>query len=119
MLGETEASVKRRAEAALARVRALLAGALAQGSPLAEVSVAPCESAVGGGAMPTARLPSWGLALAPVPGTRATDLELSLRRADPPVIARIVDDRVVLDMRTVLPRDTEVLLAAVVAAVLP
>jgi L-seryl-tRNA(Ser) seleniumtransferase len=119
MLGETEASVKRRAEAALARVRALLAGALAQGAPLAEVSVAPCESAVGGGAMPTARLPSWGLALAPVPGTRATDLELGLRRADPPVIARIVDDRVVLDMRTVLPRDTEALLAAVVAAVLP
>jgi L-seryl-tRNA(Ser) seleniumtransferase len=119
MLGETEASVRRRAEAALAGVRALLAGAPGQGAPRAEVSLAPCESAVGGGAMPTARLPSWGLALAPVHGTRATDFELALRRSDPPVIARIVDDRVVLDMRTVLPRDTEALLAAVAAAVLP
>jgi L-seryl-tRNA(Ser) seleniumtransferase len=117
MLGETEASVRRRAEAALAGVRALLAGT--QGAPRAEVSLASCESAVGGGAMPTARLPSWGLALAPVSGARATDFELALRRSDPPVIARILDDRVVLDMRTVLPRDTEALLAAVAAAVLP
>jgi L-seryl-tRNA(Ser) seleniumtransferase len=119
MLGETEASVRQRAEAALAGVRALLARTPGQGAPRAEVSLAPCESAVGGGAMPTARLPSWGLALAPVPGSgsRATDVELALRRSDPPVIARILDDRVVLDMRTVLPRDTEALLAAVAAAV--
>ncbi|HWN67802.1 MAG TPA: hypothetical protein VNM90_09185, partial [Haliangium sp.] len=60
-----------------------------------------------------------GLALEPAPGARAIDLELALRRADPPVIARILDDRVVLDLRTVPPRDTEALLAAVVAAVLP
>jgi L-seryl-tRNA(Ser) seleniumtransferase len=121
MLGETEAGVRRRAEAALARVQALLADAPGRDAPLAEVALAPCESAVGGGAMPTARLPSWGLALAPVPasGARATDLELALRRAEPPVIARILDDRVVLDLRTVLLRDTEALLAAVVAAVLP
>jgi L-seryl-tRNA(Ser) seleniumtransferase len=117
MLSETEASVRARAEDALDRVRALLtdaAGALA-----AEVSLARCESAVGGGSMPTTRLPSWGLALAPAAGTRATDLELGLRRAAPPVIARIVDGRVLLDLRTVPARDIHALLAAVVAAVLP
>jgi seryl-tRNA(Sec) selenium transferase len=31
----------------------------------------------------------------------ANQIEASLRRASPPVIARIVDDRVLLDLRTV------------------
>jgi L-seryl-tRNA(Ser) seleniumtransferase len=120
MLRETEASVRERAEAALARVHALVAAA-DHGALRAVVALAPCESTVGGGAMPTAKLPSWGLALVPVPGAgvRATELALDLRRAEPPVIARIVDDFLVLDLRTVLPQDTEGLLAAVVAAVVP
>ncbi|HWN70931.1 MAG TPA: L-seryl-tRNA(Sec) selenium transferase, partial [Haliangium sp.] len=44
MLGEPEAGVKQRAEAALSAVRALLAGAPAQGAPVADVSLTPCES---------------------------------------------------------------------------
>jgi len=40
-----------------------------------------------------------------------------LRLQSPPVIARIEDDRVVLDPRTVLPDEDERLLQAVIAAV--
>ena len=35
----------------------------------------------------------------------ADQIEQYLRSLDPPVIARIQDDRVVLDLRTVLPED--------------
>ena len=37
-----------------------------------------------------------------------------LRQLDPPVIARIADDRVVLDLRTVQPDEDEPLAAALV-----
>ena len=41
------------------------------------------------------------------------ELAAALRAADPPVIARIEDDRVVLDPRTVLPEQDRQLLAAI------
>jgi L-seryl-tRNA(Ser) seleniumtransferase len=53
-------------------------------------------ASVGGGAFPTARIPSAAIALAGDP----EQLDIRLRAADPPVIARIVDDRIVLDART-------------------
>jgi L-seryl-tRNA(Ser) seleniumtransferase len=60
-----------------------------------------CESAVGGGAMPTASLPSWGVALSPAPGgVGVDDLDARLRAAPVPVIGRIADDRLLLDVRT-------------------
>jgi L-seryl-tRNA(Ser) seleniumtransferase len=115
MLGEPEDGVKRRAEAALAALDARLARS--PGEALrAHAALAPCRSTVGGGAMPTATLPSWGIALVPVPGARAADIEAALRRAAVPVIARIVEERVILDLRTVLPRDAEALAAAAAAA---
>ncbi len=58
------------------------------------------ESAVGGGAAPTAHLRTVLISL--THGTlTANQLETALRRATPPVIARIVEDRVLLDLRTV------------------
>lgn len=57
------------------------------------------ESAVGGGSLPGATLPTVLLALT-VP--RPDDFLAQLRAADPPVIARIADDRVLFDPRTVL-----------------
>lgn len=59
------------------------------------------ESAVGGGSLPGQVLPSFAVRLAG--GGQA--LATRLRRADPPVIARVHDDDVWLDVRTVLPRD--------------
>jgi L-seryl-tRNA(Ser) seleniumtransferase len=71
----------------------------------------PAETAgvVGGGAMPLAELRSRALALAPE-GLSPDAVEERLRRNDPPMIARIHEDRVLLDLRCV--RDDEVPLLA-------
>jgi L-seryl-tRNA(Ser) seleniumtransferase len=60
-------------------------------------SVIDTDASVGGGAFPTARIPSAAVAL----GGPAARIERELRLGDPPVIARVADDRVLLDPRTV------------------
>jgi L-seryl-tRNA(Ser) seleniumtransferase len=64
------------------------------------------RSAVGGGSLPGQTQPSWAVALpAPSPDTLAA----ALRHADPPVVGRIEDDQVLLDLRTVLSEQDPVL----------
>ena len=58
------------------------------------------ESAVGGGAAPTAHLRTMLISLTHGNLT-ANQLEAALRRSSPPLITRIVDDRVLIDLRTV------------------
>ena len=62
----------------------------------------PGLSTVGGGSLPGESLPTALLAL---PAGHAEWLAEQLRSGDPPVIARIQDDRVVLDLRTVADQD--------------
>jgi len=57
-------------------------------------SVVESEGKVGGGSMPLARLPGFGVAV-----QGGADLLDELRRGDPPVIALLREDRVVLDVR--------------------
>ena len=57
-------------------------------------------SAVGGGAAPEAKLET-SLIVVTHRSLSANQLEEKLRQSDPPVIARIEDDKVVLDLRTV------------------
>ena len=79
--------------------------------------VAASRSAIGGGSLPGETLPSWVLA---VPcQSRSGGPEAAMRRlrqGDPPVVARIEGDRVLLDPRTVLPEDEGDLLRAVGSA---
>lgn len=63
-------------------------------------TVMPTESVVGGGTTPGTRLASFAVALQPGDGG-AEDLAARLRRLDPPVIGRIQQERVLLDLRTV------------------
>jgi L-seryl-tRNA(Ser) seleniumtransferase len=58
------------------------------------------QSQVGGGALPLQAVPTWALAVKPLKGT-AQALEAALRHVDPPIVARIIDDRLILDMRTI------------------
>jgi L-seryl-tRNA(Ser) seleniumtransferase len=67
-------------------------------------------STIGGGSAPGSALPTRLLALAH-PALGAHPLEARLRAMDPPIIARIEQDRVVLDVRTVQPEQDELLLA--------
>jgi len=74
-------------------------GALAAAGVKAEVVAS--ESAVGGGSLPGETLPTRALAVSPDDSAEA--LARRLRRADPPLVARIERDRVLIDPRTVLP----------------
>ncbi len=106
MIAETQASLGRRAKSIAARLEA--AGIVA--------AVVETTSTVGGGSLPEETQPSRGIALTAASAARAIG---ALRKADPPVIARIVNDRVVLDLRSVLPEQDELLATAVMRALSP
>ncbi|MFL5641859.1 MAG: L-seryl-tRNA(Sec) selenium transferase [Chloroflexota bacterium] len=78
------------------------------------VAVVPLSSTVGGGSLPGETIASFGVA---VTGRSANRTLADLRRVGPrPVIGRIEDDRVVLDLRTVDPRLDDELASTVEAA---
>jgi L-seryl-tRNA(Ser) seleniumtransferase len=83
------------------------------GSSGVPVSVVDTDASVGGGAFPTARIPSAAVAL----GGPAERIERELRAGEPPVIARVSDDRVLLDLRTVPQTDDAALGRAVTEAI--
>ncbi len=68
------------------------------------ISFVASVSRVGGGSLPLEELPTVLLALEPK-GISADRFEEALRRQDPPVVGRIVDDRLCLDLRTVSSRE--------------
>jgi Selenocysteine synthase [seryl-tRNASer selenium transferase] len=69
-------------------------------------------STVGGGALPGDVLPTWAVVLRP---RHAARLASVLRGGDPPIVARVENDALWLDPRTVLPEEDEALLAGVTA----
>jgi L-seryl-tRNA(Ser) seleniumtransferase len=66
------------------------------------VEVIDGESVVGGGAAPSAVLPTRLLAVS-ARDLSAHELATRLRSSDPPIIARVEEGRVLLDLRTVFP----------------
>jgi L-seryl-tRNA(Ser) seleniumtransferase len=67
------------------------------------IEVIDGESVIGGGAAPSSGLPTRLLAVT-CTGASADELSGRLRESDPPVIARVEDGRVLLDLRTVFPQ---------------
>ena len=94
-------------EALRARAREV-AAALGSGADVVDL-----RSTVGGGSLPGETLPSIGVALS---GQAATKLLDGMRNGEPPIVARIEDRRVVLDLRTVDPASDAALIQAVLAA---
>jgi L-seryl-tRNA(Ser) seleniumtransferase len=88
-------------------VEAARARAQAWAEALGTGSVVAGESTVGGGSLPGESLKTYVLALEAKSPDR---LLRKLRQADPPVLARTEEDRVLLDPRTVLPGQDEDLL---------
>ncbi|MEZ5418520.1 MAG: L-seryl-tRNA(Sec) selenium transferase [Vicinamibacterales bacterium] len=84
-----------------ARARALAAALSHRGWT---ATVVPGQSAIGGGSAPGVTVPT-ALVRLVRDAWSADRLETWLRSLDPPVIARIQDDAVVLDLRTVAPSD--------------
>jgi L-seryl-tRNA(Ser) seleniumtransferase len=71
------------------------------------------ESLIGGGAAPSATLPTCLLSIQHRHFS-AADFAAHLRQSDPPIIARIEEDRVLLDLRTVFPEQDQMLISALV-----
>ena len=94
-LTEPLADVRRRARRLLARLDAATRQRLAP-------HLMEDHAQVGGGALPTVELPTVGLAVGATPSA-ARDLDAVLRTGEPPVIGRMLDDRLFLDCRTILP----------------
>jgi L-seryl-tRNA(Ser) seleniumtransferase len=105
MLGASPESIAKRARGWQSRLGA-------HGAP---VEVVAAESTVGGGSLPGERLPTSAIAISPRRGG-AADLLRRLREHEPPVIGRIVEERVLLDPRTVLPGEDDAIVEAVLAA---
>jgi L-seryl-tRNA(Ser) seleniumtransferase len=72
------------------------------------------ESAIGGGSGPNVHPPTSLIALKHA-RLSADEIEHKLRLSSPPVIARIADDRVLLDLRTVNAAEERELFEAVIA----
>ena len=88
MIRQTAGEIRARAERLVASV------------PEIRAEVVAGNSVIGGGATPEQAIPTWLVAIA-CPDVAAA--EARLRAGDPPVIARIEDNRLMLDLRTVLP----------------
>ena len=81
----------------------------------AKVELAEGWSVIGGGSTPGIELPTRLVTIAPA-RISATELESRLRAASPPVICRVEEDRVLLDLRTVFPEQEKNLAEAVAKA---
>jgi L-seryl-tRNA(Ser) seleniumtransferase len=88
------------------RQRAL---ALVERIPGVQATVIAGESVIGGGATPEQSIPTWLIA---VECADVVETEKHLRANDPPIVARIADGRLILDLRTVFRAEEDALAAA-------
>jgi L-seryl-tRNA(Ser) seleniumtransferase len=92
MMRLSKEAIGERAEALAARVA----------GPKLKVEIVDGESILGGGAAPSSVLPTRLLALS-CEDLSADELAARLRSSEPPIIARVEEGRVLLDLRTVFP----------------
>jgi L-seryl-tRNA(Ser) seleniumtransferase len=104
-LAASRAEIERRARSFVRRARARI------DAEELSFEITPGRSAVGGGSAPATHPPTALVALAHARLT-ATALDERLRASRPPVVARIVEDRVVIDLRTVEPAEERELIEA-------
>ncbi len=83
--------------------------------PALAARAVPSRATVGGGAFPTASLPSAAVSLAGPDGPEALDARL--RAGEPAVVGRVRDDRLLLDLRSVPEREDAALIGALARAV--
>jgi len=107
MLGLSAAAIAERAQQFIARLHSGDSSALT-------ATLVSGESAIGGGSGPNVHPPTTLVALKHA-HLSAAEIEEKLRLSSPPVIARIADDLVMLDLRTVTAQEERELLNAVIA----
>ena len=93
MLTQPVELIKRRAKRLMRRVHTIV-------QPTCSLCLHPTMSRVGGGAMPEHGLPSWAVAFKPL-HIHLSAMEQGLRKLAIPIIGKMEDDSLLLDMRTV------------------
>jgi L-seryl-tRNA(Ser) seleniumtransferase len=106
MMRLTKDAIGRRAESLSARIN----------TSRMKFEIVDGESILGGGAAPSSVLPTRLLALS-CEGLSADELSQRLRASDPPIIARVEEGRVLLDLRTVFPEQDASVAAALAGIV--
>jgi L-seryl-tRNA(Ser) seleniumtransferase len=86
-----------------------LAENLRRNAPGLEVDVTPSVARSGGGTLPTYEIHSFAVRLG---GTDPEALAEELGSSDPPVIGRVREGRLWLDVRTLLPGDEDAVIGA-------
>ncbi len=98
MIRQTAAEIRTRSEALAARI------------PGIRAEIVPGASVIGGGATPEQTIPTWLIA---IDCANVTAAERALRERDPAVVARIENDRLILDLRTIFREEEDELAAAI------
>ena len=101
MMHLSKENINQRAEAVAGNAR----------SSVLKVEIIDGKSVIGGGAAPSAVLPTRLLAVSRE-GLTADEISARLRASEPPVVARVEEGRVLLDLRTVFPEQDEKVMAA-------
>ena len=91
-----------------------IAAALGRVANIGDVDVVPTEACLGGGSLPEQNIASIAVRLKAGSVSEA-DLSQRLRRADPPVIARVGEGAVFLDLRSIFEDQDEMIVEAVSA----
>jgi len=103
ILGEKEETLRKRAQRLRRRIESACPGKF-------DIKVVSSEGKVGGGSYPTSSLPSPSLRIVPA-GSSPDKLEKHLRTAgDPPILAVVQDDAVLIHMRTLFDDDAGVII---------
>ncbi|HEY5995404.1 MAG TPA: L-seryl-tRNA(Sec) selenium transferase, partial [Candidatus Deferrimicrobiaceae bacterium] len=114
MLTEHASVVRSRAQRLVRRVNDLQRRAFDAGGNVA-MRVVPGASSPGGGAMPGVEIPTACVAVS-CPGASPESIEARLRSGEPPVICRISDGMLLLDLRTVADDEVAALASALLRA---
>lgn len=109
MLGLDTRKLKRRGKRLLKRLQEKV-------KKEAQITLKEDVSQVGGGALPLQELPTMVLAIKPL-HLSVNALGESLRRGEPPVISRITNEELILDMRTVFDEEIPLLAAGIEKAI--
>lgn len=91
-----------------------LAPQIAAAKAAASAEAVPGAAYLGGGSVPSQQLATWCISIEPA-GRSVDELAAALRAGNPPVVGRVQQDRLLLDLRGVPPRRDQDLVAAIEA----
>jgi len=112
MMQTLKSDISERARVLLSKIQAAGEGAR---PPRLSAELIDSASLLGGGSAPSSTLPTTVIALTCY-SLSANELAARLRASDPPVIARVEEGKVLLDLRTVFPEQDKVLTQVLVNA---